>query len=145
MSQRLIPKKGGGRIAVCEILRSNSRTKEYVQEGEREGKEPAVDAMDDGRARGHADLRPASWSGSSTPARSTARLALSYATNRTNLQLKLDTQAAPRPRIAEVIALKPQIGDMRRTGSFRPRTRRGLRDRRARRPRRRRTTPRWKT
>ena len=31
VSQRLVPKLGGGRIAICEILRSNSRTKEYVQ------------------------------------------------------------------------------------------------------------------
>src|SRR5205814_9037599 len=30
VSQRLIPKQGGGRMAVCEILRSNSRTREYV-------------------------------------------------------------------------------------------------------------------
>ena len=38
VSQRLVPKKGGGRLAVCEILRSTARTREYVQEGEREGK-----------------------------------------------------------------------------------------------------------
>src|SRR5438046_7484611 len=47
VSQRLVPKKGGGRMAVCEILRSTSRTKEYVQEGEREGKS-LIDAMADG-------------------------------------------------------------------------------------------------
>ena len=47
MSQRLIPKNTGGRIAICEILRSNSRTKEYVQEGEREGKS-LQDAMEAG-------------------------------------------------------------------------------------------------
>ena len=51
VSQRLIPKIGGGRTAVCEILRSNSRTKEYVQEGEREGKS-LVDAMADGELEG---------------------------------------------------------------------------------------------
>ena len=62
VSQRLIPKQGGGRMAICEILRSNSRTKEYVQEGEREGKS-LLDAMEDGGARGHADLRLASSSG----------------------------------------------------------------------------------
>ena len=33
VSQRLVPKLGGGRQAICEILRSTSRTKEYVQEG----------------------------------------------------------------------------------------------------------------
>ena len=47
VSQRLVPKTGGGRIAICEILRSNSRTKEYVQEGEREGKS-LQDAMESG-------------------------------------------------------------------------------------------------
>ena len=47
VSQRLVPKLGGGRIAICEILRSNSRTKEYVQEGEREGKS-LQDAMEAG-------------------------------------------------------------------------------------------------
>ena len=51
VSQRLIPKQGGGRMAICEILRSNSRTKEYVQEGEREGKSLA-DAMADGALDG---------------------------------------------------------------------------------------------
>ena len=51
VSQRLIPKEGGGRMAICEILRSNSRTKEYVQEGEREGKSLS-DAMADGALDG---------------------------------------------------------------------------------------------
>ena len=51
VSQRLVPKQGGGRIAVCEILRSTSRTKEYVQEGEREGKS-LIDAMNDGVLEG---------------------------------------------------------------------------------------------
>ena len=47
VSERLIPKEGGGRMAICEILRSNSRTKEYIEEGEREGKSLA-DAIEDG-------------------------------------------------------------------------------------------------
>ncbi|HET8644864.1 MAG TPA: PilT/PilU family type 4a pilus ATPase, partial [Vicinamibacteria bacterium] len=51
VSQRLIPKAGGGRIAVCEVLRSNSRTREYIQEGEREGKS-LLDAMEDGGLEG---------------------------------------------------------------------------------------------
>ena len=51
VSQRLVPKQGGGRIAICEILRSNSRTKEYVQEGEREGKS-LQDAMEAGGLEG---------------------------------------------------------------------------------------------
>jgi hypothetical protein len=46
-------------------------------------------------------------------------LALSYATNRTNLQLRLDTQG-PSASKTESIPLKPQQGDRPRTGSFRP-------------------------
>jgi twitching motility protein PilT len=92
VSQRLIPRKSGGRMAVCEILRASSRTKEYVQEGEREGKS-LVDAMEDG-----------SLDGMQTFDRELERLinagevdrevALSYATNRTNLQLRLETQGS---------------------------------------------------
>jgi hypothetical protein len=48
-------------------------------------------------------------------------LALSYATNRTNLQLKLDTQGDAAHK-TESIPLKPQEPE-RRTGSFRPATR----------------------
>ena len=117
VSQRLIPKNTGGRIAICEILRSNSRTKEYVQEGEREGKS-LQDAMEagglDGMQTFDQELERLIHEGTVD-----RELALSYATNRTNLQLKLDTQGAAASN-AEVIALKPQIGDMRRTGSFRP-------------------------
>src|SRR5262249_18491833 len=51
VSQRLVPKMGGGSVAVCEGLRANSRTREYVQEGEREGKS-LLDAMSDGRLEG---------------------------------------------------------------------------------------------
>ncbi len=47
VSQRLVPKKGGGRVAVCEILRANERTREYIQVGEKEGRS-LVDAMNDG-------------------------------------------------------------------------------------------------
>src|SRR6187431_642070 len=92
VSQRLIPKEGGGRVAICEILRSTSRTREYVAEGEREGKS-LTDAMEDG-----------SMDGMQTFDRELERLilssvldrelALSYATNRTNLQLRLDTQGS---------------------------------------------------
>ena len=51
VSQRLVPRQAGGRMALCEILRSNSRTREYVQEGEREGKS-LTDAMADGALEG---------------------------------------------------------------------------------------------
>jgi twitching motility protein PilT len=90
VSQRLIPKQGGGRIAICEILRSTSRTKEYVQEGEREGKSLS-DAMSDGALEGmqtfDGELEKLINAGVID-----REVGLSYATNRTNLVLKLDTQ-----------------------------------------------------
>jgi twitching motility protein PilT len=90
VSQRLIPKKSGGRLAVCEILRANSRTKEYVQEGEREGKS-LQDAMEAGSLEGMQtfdnELEKLIHEGSVD-----REVALSYATNRTNLELKLSTQ-----------------------------------------------------
>jgi twitching motility protein PilT len=47
ISQRLIPNKTGGRVAVLEILKSTMRTREYIEKGETEGKS-LVDAMRDG-------------------------------------------------------------------------------------------------
>ena len=91
VSQRLVPKQGGGRVAVCEVLRSTSRTKEYVQEGEREGKS-LLDAMDDGVLEGMQsfdyELERLINAGVIDK-----DVALSYATNRTNLQLQLETQS----------------------------------------------------
>jgi twitching motility protein PilT len=91
VSQRLVPRKGGGRRAICEILRSNSRTKEYVQEGEREGKS-LQDAMEAGSLEGmqtfDGELERLINAGELD-----REVGLSYATNRTNLQLKLDTQS----------------------------------------------------
>ena len=51
ISQRLMPKVGGGRIAAIEILVSNSRTREYIEKGEKEGRS-IVDAMNDGELEG---------------------------------------------------------------------------------------------
>ena len=51
VSQRLIPKAGGGRTAAIEILISTLRTREYVEKGESEGK-TLVDAMLDGSLDG---------------------------------------------------------------------------------------------
>jgi twitching motility protein PilT len=116
VSQRLVPKIGGGRIAICEILRSNSRTKEYVQEGEREGKS-LQDAMEAGGLDGMQtfDQELERLIGAGTIDR---ELGLSYATNRTNLQLRLDTQGDGASK-TESIPLKPKEDDLRRTGSFR--------------------------
>ena len=51
VSQRLIPKTDGGRIAVLEILKSTMRTREYLEKGETEGKS-LLDAMRDGELDG---------------------------------------------------------------------------------------------
>jgi Tfp pilus assembly ATPase PilU len=79
-------------MAVCEILRSTSRTKEYIQEGEREGKS-LTDAMNDGVLEGMQsfdhELERLINEGVID-----REMGLSYATNRTNLALQLDTQGA---------------------------------------------------
>jgi twitching motility protein PilT len=91
VSQRLVPKKGGGRVAVCEVLRSTARTREYIQEGEREGKS-LVDAMQDGALDGmqtfDQELERLIHAGIVD-----REVGLSFASNRTNLQLVLESQA----------------------------------------------------
>ena len=100
VSQKLIPKKGGGRTALCEILRATSRTREYIQEGERDGRS-LLDAMSDGALDGmqtfDGELLRLINEGAMD-----AELALSHATNPTNLRLRLgfdsdgnDASAAP--------------------------------------------------
>src|ERR671916_121280 len=52
VSQRLVPRADGrGRVAAVEILTSTPRTREYISEGENEGKS-LLDAMRDGRHDG---------------------------------------------------------------------------------------------
>ncbi len=89
VSQRLVPKKGGGRVAVCEILRATARTKEYIQEGEREGRS-LLDAMRDGALDGmqsfDGELERLILAGIVE-----RDVGLSFASNRTNLQLQLDS------------------------------------------------------
>jgi twitching motility protein PilT len=104
VSQRLVPKVGGGRIAVCEILRSTNRTREYVQEGEREGKS-LIDAMEDGVLDGMQsfDYELERLINAGIVDR---EVALSYATNRTNLQLKLETQGIGGDAAEEKIGFK---------------------------------------
>ena len=47
IAQRLIPRREGGRVAVLEILKSTMRTREYIEQGEKEGK-TLLDAIKDG-------------------------------------------------------------------------------------------------
>jgi twitching motility protein PilT len=51
VSQRLVPKKGEGRVAVVEVLKSTMRTRDYVERGEAEGRS-LIDAMRDGALDG---------------------------------------------------------------------------------------------
>ena len=51
VSQRLVPKKSGGRLAVLEVLKATMRTREYIERGEGEGK-TLLDAMRDGALDG---------------------------------------------------------------------------------------------
>lgn len=56
VSQRLIPTADGrGRIAAVEILKSNQRTREYIERGETEGK-TLLDAIRDGEIDGMQDF-----------------------------------------------------------------------------------------
>ncbi|HEY0428901.1 MAG TPA: PilT/PilU family type 4a pilus ATPase [Pyrinomonadaceae bacterium] len=88
VSQRLIPKANGkGRAAAIEILKSNPRTREYIEKGESEGK-TLLDAMHDGEIDGMQDF-------DSVIRRMidkeiiTLEDGLSFATNQNNLLLQL--------------------------------------------------------
>jgi twitching motility protein PilT len=87
ISQRLVPKKKSGRLAVFEILKSTLRTREYIIKGEQEGKS-LLDAMNDGSLEGmqtfDRELEKAVRKGALEE-----ETALSYATNPGNLKLAL--------------------------------------------------------
>jgi twitching motility protein PilT len=55
ISQRLVPLREGGRVAIIEILTSTMRTREYLERGEQEGK-TLLDAMRDGETEGMQDF-----------------------------------------------------------------------------------------
>lgn len=87
-SQRLIPRADGkGRVAAVEILKSNPRTREYIEKGETDGK-TLLDAVRDGEIDGMQDF--------DTVIRKmiendviTFEDGLSFATNQNNLLLQL--------------------------------------------------------
>lgn len=88
VSQRLIPRADGkGRIAAVEILKSNPRTREYIEKGESEGK-TLLDAIRDGEIDGMQDfdsvIRQMIEVGQIS-----LEDGLSYATNQNNLLLQL--------------------------------------------------------
>ena len=87
ISQRLIPRKKGGRVAAIEILKSTMRTREYVIRGEAEGRS-LIDAMNDGYLEGmqtfDRELEKMVRAGIVEE-----QVAVSYATNPNNLALAL--------------------------------------------------------
>jgi twitching motility protein PilT len=88
VSQRLVPRKeGGGRIAAVEILRSNQRTRDYLEHGEREGKS-LLDAICDGGLDGMQSFDQELEKMARANVISIAS-ALAYSTNQGNLRLVL--------------------------------------------------------
>ena len=87
ISQRLIPKKGGGRLAIIEMLKATIRTREYIEMGEKEGK-TLLDAMRDGGLDGmqYFDGELEKLVRAGTISMNTALL---YATNPGNLKVAL--------------------------------------------------------
>ena len=92
ISQRLLPKQGGGRVAALEILKSTMRTRDYVMKGESEGRS-LTDAMHDGLVDGMQtfdDEIEKLWN-DGTISKETA---LAYSSNPTNLALRLTDEPA---------------------------------------------------
>jgi twitching motility protein PilT len=93
ISQRLLPRADGtGRVAAIEILKATSRTKEYIERGETEGKS-LLDAMEQGDMEGmqsfDGDIEKLVRSGIVTKADG-----LAYASNQGNLLLRLGEYSA---------------------------------------------------
>jgi twitching motility protein PilT len=88
VSQRLIPTADGrGRIAAVEILKSNPRTREYIEKGETEGKS-LLDAIRDGEIDGMQDFDSVIRD-MINDKKITMDDGLSFATNQNNLLLQL--------------------------------------------------------
>ena len=88
VSQRLIPRADGkGRIAAVEVLKSNQRTREYIEKGESEGK-TLLDAIRDGEIDGMQDFDSVIRQ-MIEDTTITLEDGLSYATNQNNLLLQL--------------------------------------------------------
>jgi len=87
ISQRLVPKISGGRVAVLEVLKATMRTRDYIERGDEEGRS-LLDAMRDGELDGmlHFDgeLEKLVRAGVITTA-----TAFLYATNAGNLRVQI--------------------------------------------------------
>lgn len=88
VSQRLIPRADGrGRIAAVEILKSTPRSREYIEQGESQGKS-LLDAMRDGKLEGMQDFDSVIKDMIQTGVVTTED-GLAFATNQNNLLLAL--------------------------------------------------------
>ncbi len=88
VSQRLLPRSDGkGRVAAVEIMKSNPRTREYIEKGESEGK-TLLDAIRDGEIDGMQDFDSVIRELIQSEV-VTLDDGLSYATNQNNLLLQL--------------------------------------------------------
>ncbi len=88
VSQRLVPKKDGtGRVALLEILKGTLRTRDYVEQGEGDGK-TLLDAMkvgtDDGMQHFDGEIEKLIRAGTIS-----VETGLSYASNVTNLKIEI--------------------------------------------------------
>jgi twitching motility protein PilT len=112
VSQRLIPRADGrGRVAAIEILKSTSRTKEYIEKGEAEGKS-LLDAMEQGEQEGMQTFDGV-LEQMIRQRIVTKEDALPYATNQNNLLLRLsDLAGAPPARPASAKAKDDSMLDM---------------------------------
>lgn len=105
ISQRLMPKVGGGRIAAIEILVSNSRTREYIEKGEKEGRS-ITDAMNDGEMEGMQTF-DAVLENMIRTGQITREVGLAYSSNANNLTLNISDM--PLPGGSEPAAAEAQI------------------------------------
>ena len=100
VSHRVIPKADGkGRIAAVEILKSNPRTREYIEKGESEGK-TLLDAIRDGEIDGMQDFDSVIRKLIEEKQVSLDD-GLSYATNQNNLLLQLKGLSSTEDYIAQ--------------------------------------------
>jgi len=92
IAQRLMPQVSGGRVAVLEILKSTLRTREYIEQGEKDGKS-LLDAINDGELDGmrsfDGEIERLVREGVIT-----YQTGMLYSTNAGNLQVRLADYAA---------------------------------------------------
>ncbi len=121
VSQRLIPRADGkGRIAAVEILRSNPRTREYIEKGESEGK-TLLDAIRDGEIDGMQDF-DAVIRKMIEDKIITLEDGLSYATNQNNLLLQLKGLSSTEDYLNKDRMARPAVDSMMPPPSAMPTT-----------------------